>query len=337
MTVDLDLNDTGSSANSKEWGSDDVALDAYSNAVIRVAERLLPSVVSIRVEVDGGPSGPRGGGGSAIVLTPDGFLLTSAHVVNNARRTSVEFASGEVVRSEVVGADRHSDLAVVRADASDLQAAALGDAEDLRVGQLVVAVGSPLGFNGSLSAGVISGFGRSLPTGQGSATRMIDNVIQTDAALHPGNSGGALANTAAEVIGVNTAVVGPGIGQGLGLAVPINAATRQIIGSLMSTGRVRRAYLGIGGASRPLPGVAVRDFGQPSAVAVGSLASRSPADVAGVQLGDRILALDGVPTADLATLQALMVESRIGRQVTAELLGDGHPLTVEIVLGELAD
>jgi S1-C subfamily serine protease len=314
------------------------ALDAYSQAVINVARRLLPSVVSITVITTAGRDGRRGGGGgSAIALTTDGFLLTSAHVVDGAQRSTVEIATGEEVRAEVIGSDRHSDLAVVRCEATDLSPAVLGDASRLRVGQLVVAVGSPLGYSGSLSAGVISALGRSLPTGRGSGTRMIDNVIQTDAALHPGNSGGALATTAAEVIGVNTAVVGPGIGQGLGLAVPVNAVTRQIIGSLMSTGRVRRAYLGIGGASRPLPVPQLRAMLQSRAITVASVTSGSPAGTAGVQPGDRVLALDGIATLDLAGLQGLMVEARIGKRVVLDVLRDGKRLALDVVLGELVD
>jgi S1-C subfamily serine protease len=337
VTLDVPL---GGESLAAEHGSteDATALDAYSQAVINVARQLLPSVVSIRVAAAAGPGGRRGGGGgSAIALTTDGFLLTSAHVVDGAQSSTVEVATGEEVRAEVIGSDRHSDLAVVRCEATDLSPAILGDASQLRVGQLVVAIGSPLGYAGSVSAGVISALGRSLPTGRGAATRMIDNVIQTDAALHPGNSGGALANTAAEVIGVNTAVVGPGIGQGLGLAVPVNAVTRQIIGSLMSTGRVRRAYLGIGGASRPLPVPLMRERLQPRAITVASVTSGSPAGVAGVQPGDRILAVDDVATLDLAALQGLMVESRIGKRVALQVLRDGKQIMVEVVLGELLD
>jgi S1-C subfamily serine protease len=313
------------------------ALDAYSSAVTRVAERLLPSVVSVRVESAGPRGEARKGGGSAIIITPDGFLLTSAHVVHGVRRAAVEFATGEQARAEIVGADRHSDLAVIRCDASGLVPAALGDAGTLRVGQLVVAVGSPLGYSGSLSAGVVSGLGRSLPTGLGLGSRIVDNVIQTDAALHPGNSGGALATTNAEVVGVNTAVVGPGIGQGLGLAVPINAFTRQIIGSIMSTGRVRRAYLGIGGVSQPLPASAARTTGQDRAITVAMISCGSPAQVGGLRVGDRILSLDGVRISDLATLQSLMDEARIGRSVAVEVFREDAQWTVVVALGELAD
>ena len=183
----------------------------------------------------------------------------------------------------------------------------------------------------------MSGLGRSFPTNLGLGSRIVDNVIQTDAALHPGNSGGALATSSAEVVGVNTAVVGPGIGQGLGLAVPINAFTRQIIGSIMSTGRVRRAYLGIGGASRPLPPLAARTTGQGRAITVAMVMSGSPAQTAGLRVGDRILSVDGVRTVDLATLQGLMDEARIGRSIAVEFLRDDHRRTVMVALGELTE
>ncbi|HXF56170.1 MAG TPA: trypsin-like peptidase domain-containing protein, partial [Actinomycetota bacterium] len=223
------------------------ALDAYSRVIVAVAERLSPSVASLRVARRGWRGAPVEGAGSAVAITPDGFLLTSAHVVQGLHRGSASFVDGREFAVEVVGADPLSDLAVVRADGRDLAPAVLGDASRLRVGQLVVAIGNPLGFAGSVTAGVVSALGRSLPTRAGSVTRLIENVIQTDAALHPGNSGGALADARARVVGISTAVVGPGIGQGLGLAVPVNATTRRIIAALMTEGRFRRAFLGIAG------------------------------------------------------------------------------------------
>lgn len=192
-----------------------------------VAERLLPSVASVRVGMAGGQR--LHGAGSAVVISEDGFLVTSAYVVGNPTPGSATFADGRDTRFDVVGADPFSDLAVIRALDGGLTPAALGDADELRVGQLVIAIGNPLGFSGSVSAGVVSALGRSLPAGDGRRVRIVDNVIQTDAALHPGNSGGALANGTARVVGVNTAVVGPGAGQGLGLAVPINDVTRDVI------------------------------------------------------------------------------------------------------------
>src|SRR5215471_1996953 len=211
------------------------ALDAYSRVVVSASERLLPSVAHLR-------SGR--GSGSGVVLTADGFIVTSAHVVERARRVRVSFVDGSEYRAEVAGRDSLSDLAVLRAEADSLAPAELGDAGGLRIGQLVVAVGNPNGFTGSVTAGVVSALGRSLPTRTG---RVVDNVIQTDAALNPGNSGGALADGTARVVGINTAVAGIG----LGLAVPMNETIRTIVAALMSEGRFRRAYLGIGGGPRP--------------------------------------------------------------------------------------
>src|SRR5438552_8944309 len=234
---------------------DEEAFDAYSQAVMRVAERVSPSVASLR---------GRGGGGSGVVVTPDGFLLTSAHVVQRARRVTATFTDGREFEATVVGRDPLSDLAVLRADARDLTAAELGDAERLRVGQLVVAIGNPHGFAGSVTAGVVSALGRSLPTRSGAATRWVDDVIQTDAALNPGNSGGALADARGAVVGINTAVAGVG----LGLAVPINSTTRRIVSALMRDGRVRRAWIGIAGGARPLPPRVAATLGRDRAVEV---------------------------------------------------------------------
>src|SRR5213596_3532367 len=236
-------------------------LDAYSKAVTTVAERLTPSVANLRVSrrVRGGRR--LDGGGSAVVITPDGFTLTSAHVIERTDGGRASFVDGRELEFEVVGSDPMSDLALLRVDARDLRPAELGDAERLRVGQLVVAIGNPHGFAGSVTAGVVSALGRSLPTGHG---RVVDNVIQTDAALNPGNSGGALADGRARVIGINTAVAGIG----LGLAVPINATTRSIIGTLITDGRVRRAYLGIVGGTRPLPPRLARRLGREAGVEV---------------------------------------------------------------------
>src|SRR6266576_3691594 len=233
---------------------DQDAFDAYSAAVVRVAERVLPSVASLLVRTNRGS-----GAGSASVLTADGFLLTSAHVVEGADSAEAAFTDGTEVRADVVGRDPLSDLAVLRARGDVPAPVTLGDAADLRVGQLVVALGNPLGLAGSVTAGIVSALGRSLPTRSG---RVVDEVIQTDAALNPGNSGGALADSEGRVVGVNTAVAGVGVG----LAVPINDTTRQIIGALMREGRFRRAYLGIGGQQRPLPPRLARELGREAGV-----------------------------------------------------------------------
>src|SRR4051812_3622117 len=245
--------------------ADAEALDAYSNAVIAVAETVGPSVASVRVmrRVRGGrvPAGA----GSAVALTPDGYLVTNAHVVGS-RVTSgrATFADGHEAGFEVVGRDPLSDLAVLRAPGEQLEAATLGDAERLRVGQLVVAIGNPHGLGGSVTAGVVSALGRSLPARDGTSTRVIDDVIQTDAALNPGNSGGALSNAGGRVIGINTAVAGVG----LGLAIPINATTRKIVSELMRDGRVRRAWIGIAGGARPVPPAVAATLGRDRAVEV---------------------------------------------------------------------
>ncbi len=304
--------------------SEEEALDAYSSAVITVAERLAPSVANLRVT-----RGRRAGGGSAVVITPDGFLLTSAHVVEGSTRPGrASFVDGRELRFEVVGSDPHSDLAVLRAEADDLVAAELGDAERLRVGQLVVAIGNPNGFAGSVTAGVVSALGRSLPTGSG---RIVDNVIQTDAALNPGNSGGALADGRGRVIGINTAVAGVG----LGLAVPVNDATRQIVGALMTEGRFRRAYLGIAGGSRPLPPRLARRLGRGSGVEVVQVVEGSPAAEAGLRPEDLVVELDGSPVADVGDIQRLMVVEKIGAPVPVRVLRGGQELELALVPAEL--
>ncbi len=314
---------------SSEAPSEAEALDAYSNAVISVAERLAPSVANLRVSHRGRGGRRLNGGGSAVVITPDGFLLTSAHVVSRSDgRGRASFVDGRELRFDVVGSDPHSDLAVLRADADDLVPAELGDAERLRVGQLVVAIGNPNGFAGSVTAGVVSALGRSLPTQGG---RIVDNVIQTDAALNPGNSGGALADGRGRVVGVNTAVAGVG----LGLAVPVNAATRQIVGALMTEGRFRRAYLGIAGGSRPLPPRVARQLGRESGVEVVQVVEGSPAAAAGLRPEDLIVELDGAPVDDVGDIQRLMVVEKIGAPVPVRVLREGRELVLSLVPAEL--
>ncbi len=311
---------------------DTAALDAYSQAVMRVADRLAPSVASLRVSrrVRGGRL--FGGGGSAVALTPDGFLVTSAHVVAYGdRRGRATFADGSDLGFEVVGADALSDLAVVRTEDASLAPAELGDADALRVGQLVVAIGNPHGFGGSVTAGVVSALGRSLPTRSGSQVRIVDNVIQTDAALNPGNSGGALADSRAHVVGINTAVAGIG----LGLAVPINGVTRKIIAALMSEGRFRRAYLGIGGGPRPLPPRYARELGRRNCVEVVEVVDESPASHAGIRSGDLIVALDSEPIETATDLQRAMVSELIGCEVTLTVIRDERQLDVQLVPTEL--
>jgi S1-C subfamily serine protease len=312
-------------------GTDGEALDAYSRVVTSVAEGLIPSVASLRVthRVRGGRRAE--GAGSAVVITPDGFLLTSAHVVSGSDGGSASFIDGRELDWQLVGADALSDLAVVRVTAQDLPAATLGDADALRVGQLVVAVGNPFGLAGSVTAGVVSALGRGLPTQAGTATRIVENVIQTDAALNPGNSGGALADGACRVVGVNTAVAGIG----LGLAVPVNSTTRRIISSLMSEGRFRRAYLGIAGGPRPLPPRVAREVGREAGVEVVEIVAGSPAATAGLRPEDLILDVDGEPVASARDLQRLMAGETIGREIAIRVFRDGRVQTLRATPIEL--
>ena len=300
----------------------DEPLDAYSRAVTFVAERLSPSVANLRLSrrVRGGRV--HDSGGSAVVITVDGFT---------EGRGRASFADGRELEFELVGADPLSDLAVVRAS-GDRVPAELGDAERLRVGQLVVAIGNPHGFAGSVTAGVVSALGRSLPTRAGTAGRLIENVIQTDAALNPGNSGGALADTRGSVVGINTAVAGVG----LGLAVPINAATRQIIAALMTEGRFRRAYLGVGLGTRPLPPRLARELGRQGCIEVVEVLPDGPAARAGMRAGDLLVALDSVPVEDVPTLQRLMVGELIDAPVTITVARDESLVELSLIAAELA-
>ncbi|MGH2840390.1 MAG: S1C family serine protease [Solirubrobacteraceae bacterium] len=312
--------------------SDAEALDAYSSVVTTVARDLAPSVANLRVfrRVRGGRR--VSGGGSAFVLAPDGFLVTSAHVVEGSAPEGVaSFVDGREFAFGVVGRDPLSDLAVLRAEASDLVPATLGDASALRVGQLVVAIGNPHGFAGSVTAGVVSALGRSLPVRSGDGRRVVDNVIQTDAALNPGNSGGALVNGRGQVVGVNTAVAGIG----LGLAVPIDATTRRIISALMTDGRVRRAYLGIAGGARPLPPRIAGRLGRDSAIEVVEVAPGSPAAAAGLQPEDILVEASGTPLRGVADLQRLMTEEAIARAVELVVVRDGEERRLKITPREL--
>ena len=306
------------------------AFDAYSRTVSGVAERVTPSVAHLAVSRRT-RRGRAEGAGSGVAISSDGFMLTSAHVVAGGSGLSATFSDGRELSAEVVGSDALSDLAVVRVDARDLAPAQLGDADDLRVGQLVVAIGSPMGLAGTVTAGVVSALGRSLPTQSGSAGRLVENVIQTDAALNPGNSGGALADGLGRVVGINTAVAGIG----LGLAVPINDATRRIISSLMKEGRVRRAYIGIVGGSRPLPPRIATRMGREKGIEVVEVVTGSPAGRAGLRGEDLIVAVDGEPMGDVGDLQRVMVAERIGQVIEVEVVREGALIKLDLTPREL--
>jgi S1-C subfamily serine protease len=307
-------------------GAEAEALDAYSRVVTGVAARLLPSVAALAVRTSHGT-----GAGSAVTFTDDGFLLTNAHVIAGATGGTAAFADGTETAFDVVGADALSDLAVVRVHTSGAPAAPLGDADQLRIGQLVVAVGNPMGLAGSVTAGVVSGLGRSLPARDGRRVRIIDSVIQTDAALNPGNSGGALADATGTVVGINTAVAG----YGLGLAVPVNATTRHIVGELVSHGRVRRAWLGIAGVPVPLaPPVAAR-LGQKLGLRVVEVVPGSPAGNAGIFLGDLLVSAGGRPVQSVQQLQRLMLGPAIGTRLPVTVLRRDALVDVVTVPAEL--
>ncbi|MGW2095446.1 S1C family serine protease [Promicromonospora sukumoe] len=302
---------------------DQEAMDAYSASIVRVVDAVLPSVAAVSVRTARGA-----GAGSASVIPGDRLLLTSAHVVESATDVRAAFSDGSEVAAKVIGRDPLSDLAVLRADDDVPPALTLGDAAGLRVGQLVVAVGNPLGLAGSVTAGIVSALGRSLPTGAG---RIIDEVVQTDAALNPGNSGGALADTAGRLVGVSTAVAGIG----LGLAVPVNTTTRAIIATLVNTGRVRRAWLGIAGTQVVLPEPVAERIGSRTGMQVAQVIARSPADLAGIRRGDILVAIDGATVVTTTAVQRLMVGDAIGRRTEVTVWRNGALVDAVVLPQEL--
>jgi S1-C subfamily serine protease len=315
--------------------TDTSALDAYSQVVTSVAADLTPRVAALEVSRRRANGRFAAGAGSGVVFTNDGFLLTNAHVVGHADAGRAAFSDGTTVPFHVVGADPLSDLAVVRADGPTPDPARLGEASRLKVGQLVVAVGNPLGLAGSVTAGVVSALGRSLPTREGENVRVIDDVIQTDAALNPGNSGGALAIYTGEVVGVNTAVAGAG----LGLAIPINSTTRQIVATLIAEGRVRRAYVGIAGTPAPLPPALAAQRDQRTGLRVAHIVPGGPAERAGLKVGDILVSAGTEQVTSSQVLQRLMLADAIGKAVAltalrGEALVDVIAVPVELNSGD---
>jgi S1-C subfamily serine protease len=311
-------------------------LDAYSQAVVRAAERISPSVVFIEVSKAlpqaRGPRAARGSG-SGFIFTPDGFILTNSHVVHGAAKVNVTLSDGRSFDATVVGDDPSADLAIIRISAGRVPAAPLGDSEKIRVGQLAIAIGNPYGFQYSVTAGVVSALGRSLRSESG---RLIDNVLQTDAALNPGNSGGPLLNSAGEVIGVNTAVILPA--QGICFAVAINTA-KFVAGQLIMHGRIRRAFLGVGGQTVSIPRFIVRaqQLNTESGVLVIGVEKQSPAERAGLAEGDVIIALDGIAVRSVDDLHKLLSDSRIGASCRLALLRRSQKLELHVVPEEIGN
>lgn len=302
---------------------DEGLLDAYSRAVVQAAERIGPSVVNIEVR----KKGRRGGSGSGFLFTPDGFILTNSHVVSGADEVVVTMADGRRSEAWLTGDDPHTDLAVIRIAALDVTPAALGDSEKLRPGQLVVAVGNPYGFQSTVTAGVVSALGRSMRAQSG---RLIDSVIQTDAALNPGNSGGPLVTSNGQVVGVNSAVILPA--QGICFAIAINTA-KFVAGRLIRDGRVHRSYLGVGGQTVPLRRRLQKFYELPehTAVQVISIEKGSPAEKAGVLVGDLIVAYDGLAVATVDDLHRILTEDTIGRRAVLNVIRLTDKLDVEVI------
>jgi len=318
----------------------EAVLDAYSEAVMAVAEKVGPAVVNIAAvhrRTARTPQGARpfdaAGAGSGVLIAPDGYALTNSHVVHGATKLEATMADGRTLPAELVGDDPATDLAVIRVQASGLPAAQLGDSERLRAGQLVIAIGNPLGFQATVTAGVVSALGRSL---RGQSGRLIENIIQTDAALNPGNSGGPLVDSRGRVVGINTAIIQGA--QGICFAVPVNTA-RWVAGQLIKEGRVSRAYLGIAGEPRPLHVRVARAYGlpAPSAVSVREVMPHSPAERAGLLAGDIILALDETPMSGVDDLHRFLTTREVSSTVRVALLREGQRRVLPVILAAAPD
>jgi S1-C subfamily serine protease len=317
---------------------DDILLDAYSKAVIKAAERISPSVVNIEVQSskernrtkkeDSNPDA--NGSGSGFIFTPDGFILTNSHVVNQANRINVTLSDGRRCRAYLIGDDPDSDLAVIRIQESNLVAAVLGDSETIKVGQLVIAVGNPYGLQCTVTSGVVSALGRSLRAKSG---RLIDNIIQTDAALNPGNSGGPLVTSQGEVIGINTAIIRPA--QGICFAVGINSV-KYITGRLIKEGKITRSYIGVGGQNIVLPRRLVRYHQLPfeKGIQIVTIEKNSPAERAGLLNRDILVSFDGHPISEIDDLHRLLTEKRVRAKSFLTVIRYSEKIVLEIIPDE---
>ncbi len=316
----------------KEQENPDNFLDAYSQAVMTVAERLGPSVLSIKTTHEVNARTPRGvvpfdmtGGGSGVIITPDGYILTNSHVVRNTKGLEVSFSDGRSFPAQVVGEDPDTDLAVIRIPSANLPAAQLGDSDRLKVGQLVIAIGNPFGFQATVTAGVVSATGRTMRSQSG---RLIENIIQTDAALNPGNSGGPLVDSRGRVVGINTAIIQ--YAQGICFAIPINTA-RWVAGLLIKDGKIRRAYLGIMGQNKPFNKFELRRHGlnNVAGVEVHQVVKESPAERAGIRPGDIIVSINENSIKSVDEIQRQLAKAEIGTELSITVLRDGNKLALK--------
>jgi len=322
---------TSLSNSRKEEQNPDNLLDAYSHAVMTVAEKLGPTVLSIKTIQEVNARTPRGvvpfdmaGGGSGVIITPDGYILTNSHVVHNTKGLEVSLSDGRSFSAQVVGEDPDTDLAVIRIPSSDLPAAELGDSDRLKVGQLVIAIGNPFGFQATVTAGVVSATGRTMRSQSG---RLIENIIQTDAALNPGNSGGPLVDSRGRVVGINTAIIQ--YAQGICFAIPINTA-RWVAGLLIKDGKIRRAYLGIMGQNKPLNKFELRRHGlnNESGVEVHQVVKESPAERAGIRIGDIIVSINESALQSVDHIHRFLTKVEVGTNLDITVLREGKKLNL---------
>ncbi len=316
---------------SKALVNEESLLDAYSQAVISVVEKVGPAVVSIGVRQKSGNGYQGEGSASGVIFAPDGYVLTNNHVVENASEVQVGLMDGDTFQAEVVGTDPATDLAVVRAGTNGLPIAELGDSDTLRVGQLVIAIGNPFGFQSTVSTGVISALGRAMRSQTG---RLIESIIQTDVPLNPGNSGGPLVDSRGRVIGVNTAIIRPA--QGISLAIPVKTAS-WVIGEILTHGKVRRAYLGLGAQMRPIRPAAQRQFQlpTPTVLEVVTLEKDGPAVKGGLHEGDILLSLNGKSVGTVDDVHRFLTDVPAGTRIKLSILRDNQRMEIEVVTGEL--